>query len=123
MVQPRAQLVQLLQGLEGAERVRFDLLDLLSQWVRRHLNGKSQLLLRWLEWALALELRKDLASPRDDTRWKAREGRDVNPIGAVGAAGNHPVEETNSLAFFQHLDTLIAHARQAFCKSSPDLAD
>src|SRR5665213_1036747 len=114
---PGSELVQLLQRLERAEGVRLQRLELLSQLVRGHLHGQAQLLLRWLQRPLALQFRQDLACSRDDGRRQPGQGCDVDSVRAVGAAGDDSMQETDRLAFFEDLDTLIAYARQPFSES------
>src|SRR5487761_1081303 len=116
LAQPRAKLVQLLECLERAERIRLDLLELLAQRVRSHLDGQAQLLVRRLQRALSLQLGKNLPGTRDHTWWQARQRRNVDSVRAVGAAGHHPVQEPHRLSLFEHLDALVADARQGFRK-------
>src|SRR5256714_1843636 len=49
---------------------------------------------------------------------QAGQGRNVDPVRAVGASRNDTVEETDGLAFLEDLDALVAHARHALRQRS-----
>src|SRR6266700_8299491 len=98
-VEPGAELVELLQGFKGAQRVGLDLFELLAQGIGRQLHGQPQLLLRRLQRALALELAQYLAGARDDSRGETGQGGDVDAVRNIGATRHDPVKEANRLAF------------------------
>src|SRR5207302_9279210 len=82
------------------------------------LDGQPQLDLGWLERALPLEVGQHVARAGDHPAGQAGQGRNVDPVRAVGASRNDAVEETDGLTFLEDLDALVAYARQALRQRS-----
>src|SRR5580765_3058453 len=80
LAQPRAQLIELLERLKRAEGIGLNVLELLAQWIRRHLDRQAKLPVRGLERTLPLQLGEDLAGAGDNTRREAGQSRHVDAI-------------------------------------------
>src|SRR5712692_977670 len=116
LLQLRAQLVQFLQSFQRAQRVGLELLELFAQRVGGHLDGQPELLLWWLQRSLPLELGQHLARTRDHRRRQAGQGGDMDPVRAVGATRDDPVQKTNRVALFENFHALVADAPERFAK-------
>src|SRR5579859_2446407 len=112
-MQPRTQLVQLLKGLERAERIGLEILELFAQRVGRKLHGQAQLLLRRLERLLLLQLGEDVARAGDHRRRQSGQRRDVDAVRAVGTTWYDAMQEAHGLALLEHLDAPVAYAWQS----------
>src|SRR2546427_6038485 len=93
--QLRPQLVELLQRFQGAQGRGIDLLQLLAQRVRGHLDRESELKLGRLERPLSLQLTEDVAGPGDHRRRQSRHRGDVDSVRAVGSSRDNAMEEAN----------------------------